>query len=104
MVKNTNIRITPLINGSSIGSAKTNEEVTILSTINGWSFIQTDEISGWVRSDTIKLKENQTDKVDDKEDDKNSENTDNNDNKDNQKDNEKDNESKFEEKTMYTTD
>ena len=108
VVKKRSARLSPLINGSSIGSAKTNEEVTILSTINGWSFIQTDEISGWVRSDTIKLKENQTDKetdkVDDKEDDKNSENTDNNDNKDNQKDNEKDNESKFEEKTMYTTD
>lgn len=51
--KNTNIRILPLIYSSNIGQAKKGEEVLILTETTGWSYIQTDEISGWVRTDTL---------------------------------------------------
>ena len=51
--KNTNIRILPLIYSSNIGQAKKGEEVLILTETTGWSYVQTDEISGWVRTDTL---------------------------------------------------
>ncbi len=47
------IRILPLIYSSSIGEAKKDDEVLILSETSGWSYIQTDEISGWVRTNTL---------------------------------------------------
>ncbi len=50
---NTIIRILPLIHSSNIGEAKKNEEVLILAEASGWTYIQTDEISGWVRTDTL---------------------------------------------------
>lgn len=51
--KNTNIKILPLIHSANIGDTKKNDEVLILAEVSGWSYIQTDEISGWVRTDTL---------------------------------------------------
>lgn len=51
--KNTDIKILPLIYSSNIGQAKKGEEVLILDETTGWSYVQTDEISGWVRTDTL---------------------------------------------------
>lgn len=51
--KKTIIRILPLIHSSNIGEAKKNDEVLILAETSGWSYIQTDEINGWVRTDTL---------------------------------------------------
>lgn len=51
--QNTIIRILPLIHSSNIGEAKKSDEVLILAETLGWSYIQTDEISGWVRTDTL---------------------------------------------------
>lgn len=51
--KNTDIKILPLIYSSNIGQAKKGEAVLILDETTGWSYVQTDEISGWVRTDTL---------------------------------------------------
>lgn len=55
--KSTAIRITPLINSSILDTLKNNTEVTIISEINGWSYVYTDEISGWVRNENIDITE-----------------------------------------------
>lgn len=49
----TEVRIVPLIYSSKIGEIKKNENVTILSEINGWLYIQTNSITGWIRKDKI---------------------------------------------------
>ena len=51
--KDVDVKIVPLINGSKIGKLKNNSEVMIISQINGWTYIQTDTISGWVRSENV---------------------------------------------------
>ena len=51
--KKTTIKILPLIHASNIGEAKKDDEVLILTETSGWSYIQTDEINGWVRTDTL---------------------------------------------------
>ena len=53
LTANTDIRILPLIYSSILEN--NNEEITVLviTEINGWSYIQTDEINGWVRTDKL---------------------------------------------------
>lgn len=51
--KNADIKILPLIYSSIIGNGKPNQEVLLITETSGWSYIQTDTISGWVRSDTL---------------------------------------------------
>lgn len=58
--KSTAIRITPLINSSILDTLKNNTEVTIVNEINGWSYVYTDEISGWVRNENIDVAETTT--------------------------------------------
>lgn len=49
--KDVEIKILPLINSNTIGSAKKGEEVTAITQANNWIFIQTDEIAGWIVKD-----------------------------------------------------
>lgn len=51
--QNTDVRILPLIYASKIDNLKKDAEVLILSETSGWSYVQTDEISGWVRTDSL---------------------------------------------------
>ncbi len=51
--QNTVIRILPLIFSSEIEGVKKDKEVLILAETSGWTYVQTDEISGWVRTDTL---------------------------------------------------
>ena len=90
----TPIRIVPLISGSILGNLKDKTEVTIINEMKGWSYIQTDTISGWVRTDSLIIKETNEKKT--------SENESNNTKDDEEK--EEENISKFEEKTMYAID
>ena len=53
--KDTIIKILPLINASSIGEAKSGEEITIITSANKWVFIQTDELSGWILNPDIEI-------------------------------------------------
>lgn len=51
--KKTALKIVPLIYSSEIDTLNKNEEVTILSEFNGWSYVQTETLTGWVRTDNI---------------------------------------------------
>ncbi|MCI9246978.1 MAG: SH3 domain-containing protein [Clostridia bacterium] len=51
--QNSTIKILPLVHASDIGNAKTSDTVLILTETAGWSYIQTDEISGWVRTTSL---------------------------------------------------
>lgn len=51
----TTIKILPLINASSIGEAKSGDEVEIITSTNKWVFIQTDELSGWILNPEIEI-------------------------------------------------
>ena len=107
------VRIVPLINGSVIEKLKNNTEVTVINQINGWAYIQTDTISGWVRIDTLTMKEannSSNDNSNDSSDNNAGNNSNSDDNKDNaekQENNEntsENNNSDFEARTMYTND
>ena len=51
--QNSTIKILPLVHASNIGNAKTSNVVLVLAETSGWSYIQTDEISGWVRTNSL---------------------------------------------------
>lgn len=51
--QNSTIKILPLVHASNIGNAKTSDTVLVLAEASGWSYIQTDEISGWVRTTSL---------------------------------------------------
>ncbi|MCI9038976.1 MAG: SH3 domain-containing protein [Clostridia bacterium] len=51
--QNSTIKILPLVHASDIGNAKTSDTVLVLTETSGWSYIQTDEISGWVRTTSL---------------------------------------------------
>ncbi|MCI9084726.1 MAG: SH3 domain-containing protein [Bacilli bacterium] len=51
--QNAMIKILPLVHSSNIGDAKTDEIVVVIAEASGWSYIQTDEISGWVRTNSL---------------------------------------------------
>lgn len=61
--QNTTIKILPLVHSSNIGNAKTSDTVLVLSEASGWSYIQTNEISGWVRTNTLEEIKNTTTQV-----------------------------------------
>ncbi len=54
--KNTDIKLLPLIHSSKIGSIKSGTQVIFITEASGWSYVQTDSISGWVRSDALSEK------------------------------------------------
>ena len=110
----TQIKITPLIQSSVIATLQNNTDVTVINQMNGWAYIQTETVSGWVRLDVLKIEEqanstnndNNTNSGDNANNDDNTDNNnDNNSNNDNSQDNENnDTTSNFEERTMYTID
>ena len=117
ITQKTNIKIIPLIYSSNLENINADEEVTVIEQINNWVYVQTDEVSGWVRSDCILIENNNTNSSDNKSnsgdsnsndntidntDDSNTDN-DKNQNTDNNSDNDTDT-SRFEKKTMYTQD
>jgi len=90
--KETSARLLPLINSTVIETLKKNTKVTIITEMNGWAYISTEEIAAWIRSDSIIGKEstpieNEKEEVNSKEQIDNAENNE-----------------KFEQKTMYTND
>ena len=105
MKKESNVKIVPLINSSTIKKLNSNTEVTVIEQINNWTYIQTDEISGWIKNTEISIEEikdnsdnkNNTDKKDTETAEETKEQ--NNSNEDDNKNN-----SEFEEKTMYAND
>lgn len=55
--QNTDIKILPLIHSSNIGTAKKGKTVTILTENRGWTYIQYESISGWIRTDLLENSE-----------------------------------------------
>lgn len=51
--QNSTIKILPLVHASNIGDAKISDTVLVLAETSGWSYVQTDEISGWVRTSSL---------------------------------------------------
>ena len=62
-IEKTAIKILPLINSNTIGTLKKGDTVTVISKANKWTFIQTDNISGWIISeiDTTKIDNSEND-------------------------------------------
>ena len=119
--KNTSVRIVPLINSSRIATLKNNTDVTVIEELNGWAYIQTDEIAGWVRAINLDIdnsnstkqpsnekneqdtNSNNSGNTDSTNNDSSDGNTDNNSNDDNNSDT-TDNSTDFSKRTMYTKD
>lgn len=51
--KDSNIYILPLINANIIQNIKKDSNVTIISKTNGWAYVETDEVMGWIRQDVL---------------------------------------------------
>lgn len=51
--KDSNIYILPLINANIIQNIKASSNVTIISKTNGWAYVETDEVMGWIRQDVL---------------------------------------------------
>lgn len=57
--KDIDTYILPLINSSKIGNLKKDTKVIVIDEVKGWTYIQTEEINGWIRKDVLE-KENNT--------------------------------------------
>lgn len=57
--EDTKLKIIPAINATDIVEVKANQEVIIIETINNWVCIQSGNTKGWIRSDKLKVKEEQ---------------------------------------------
>lgn len=51
--KDSNIYILPLINANIIQNIKASSNVKIISKTNGWAYVETDEVMGWIRQDVL---------------------------------------------------
>lgn len=57
LVKDQKLYITPLINSLVINTLEEEKQIEVVSEINGWSYIKTETIFGWVRTENIQEKE-----------------------------------------------
>lgn len=102
MNKDSKARISPLIGSSSIENLKKDKELTIVTELNGWAYIQTDSISGWIRSsDITKTKTFSDDNKGSNNDKSKNDNSDTNTVKEENKNTEDSKKIDFTEKTMY---
>lgn len=51
--KDSKIYILPLINANTIQDIVKDSNVTIISKTNGWAYVETDEVMGWIRQDLL---------------------------------------------------
>jgi len=51
--KDSRIYILPLINANIIQDIKEGSNVIIISKTNGWAYVETDEVMGWIRQDVL---------------------------------------------------
>lgn len=89
--KNTSIKILPLIYSEDIGSLKQGTQIEVINTTTTWAYIQTNQISGWIRNDLISTETN-------------TKNNQANNNEETTAKNEQNNNVKYEEKTAYVND
>ena len=55
VIADSQVSILPLINASKISNVNKEEKVTIIDEVNGWCYIQTEQISGWVRKTVLDI-------------------------------------------------
>lgn len=89
--KDTSIKILPLIYSEDIGSLKQGTQIDVINTTTTWAYIQTNQISGWIRKDLISAETN-------------TKNNQANNNEETTAKNEQNNNVKYEEKTAYVND
>ncbi len=53
VLNDTNIYILPLINATVIQNIKKDAQVTVISKTNGWYYVETNEVMGWVREKVL---------------------------------------------------
>ena len=63
--ENAEIKILPLIYSSKIANVKKGEKVSVLTNTNNWAYIQTEEISGWIRNKYLEENDIKEEKKDD---------------------------------------
>lgn len=51
--KDSKVYILPVINANVIQDIKMNSNVKIISKTNGWAYVETDEVMGWIRQDAL---------------------------------------------------
>ena len=64
LIKDVNCFILPLINSNILDTLKKDEEIIVNNEINGWWYIETDKITGWILANSIDIAiidENNTD-------------------------------------------
>lgn len=53
IVKDSSVKILPLIYAKNIGNLKKDTEVVLIAKTGSWAYIQTNEFSGWVRQEVL---------------------------------------------------
>lgn len=53
VLNDTNIYILPLINATVIQNIKKDAQVTVISKTNGWYYVETNEVMGWIREKVL---------------------------------------------------
>ena len=51
--KDSNIYIIPLINANIIQNIKKDSKITVITKTNSWAYVETDEVTGWIRQDIL---------------------------------------------------
>lgn len=54
----TEVRILPLINATKIDTLKKDTKIIMIDQVTGWLYIQTEEITGWIRKSALEEKTN----------------------------------------------
>ena len=55
IIKDTNCYILPLINSNILTNLKKDSKVTIKSEVNGWIYIETEELTGWILTSSVDI-------------------------------------------------
>lgn len=55
ILKDTNCYILPLINTNILANIKKDANITIINEVNGWLYVETEEINGWIIANSVDL-------------------------------------------------
>lgn len=55
IIKDTNCYILPLINSNILTNLKKDSKVTIKSEVNGWIYVETEELTGWILTSSVDI-------------------------------------------------
>ena len=55
--RNSNVFLLPLINANKISNLQKDTKVTILDEVKGWLYVETSQVSGWIRDNSLEQEE-----------------------------------------------